>query len=54
MPTIKNTDNASTGEDVEQRICLEGMQNVQLKWYSLKSLKKNKTYIYTMTQQSHS
>ena len=30
MPTIKNTDNASTGEDVEQLTCLEGMQE----WYS--------------------
>lgn len=51
MPTIKNTDNASTGEDVEQLTCLEGMQE----WYShFRKFFKNKTYIYQMIQQSHS
>ena len=41
MPTIKNTDNASTGEDVEQLICLEGMQNGTV---TLEKVFKNKTY----------
>ena len=51
MPTIKNTDNASTGEDVEQLTCLEGIQE----WYSnFRNFIKNKTYIYLMIQQSHS
>ena len=51
MPTIKNTDNASTVEDVEQLTCLEGIQQ----WYShFRKFLKIKTHTYQMTQQPHS
>lgn len=46
MPTIKNTDNASTGEDVEQQICLRGDAKCTVKMVQFKKFLKNKMYIY--------